>query len=90
MVDALGGSSSVSSRAWWEDNKELWAEVHTEHDLDAELKGNGKDLVVIGIPLQVEHNLFFVECAPHVIEVLQTSMVPGVWDVPRCTQRFAE
>lgn len=49
MIDALGGSTTIAPRAWWEDNKELWAEVHTEEQLDAELEGKGKELVVLGI-----------------------------------------
>lgn len=48
MIDALGGSSATAPRAWWNDNKELWAEVHTEQQLDVELEGNGKELVVLG------------------------------------------
>lgn len=49
MIDALGGSTAIAPpRAWWEDNKELWAEVHTEEQMDAELQGNGKELVVLG------------------------------------------
>ena len=48
MIDALGGSTVTAPRAWWNDKKELWAEVDTEEQLDAELLGNGKELVVLG------------------------------------------
>ncbi|KAA6416939.1 MAG: hypothetical protein FRX49_13080 [Trebouxia sp. A1-2] len=47
MIDALGGKGQTPQRAWWDDQKELWAAVHTPQELDAELKGNGKELVVI-------------------------------------------
>ena len=49
MVDALGGKGvSTPQRAWWTENQELWAAVHTPEELDKELQGNGKDLVVVG------------------------------------------
>ena len=48
MVDALGGKGQTPQRAWWNDQKELWAAVHTLQELDCELKGNGKELVVVG------------------------------------------
>jgi len=48
MIDALGGKGQTPQRAWWNDKKELWAAVHTPEELDAELKGNGKELVVVG------------------------------------------
>ncbi len=50
MVDALGGKGqSVPQRAWWNDHQELWAAVHTQQELETELKGNGKELVVVGM-----------------------------------------
>lgn len=49
MVDALGGKGqSAPQRAWWNDQQELWAAVHSPDELDRELQGNGKDLVVVG------------------------------------------
>lgn len=48
MVDALGGKGqSAPQRAWWNDQQELWAAVHSPDELDRELQGNGKDLVVV-------------------------------------------
>ncbi len=48
MIDALGGKGQTPQRAWWNDQKELWAAVHTPQELDAELEGSGKELVVVG------------------------------------------
>lgn len=50
VVDALGGKGQPAQRAWWNDHQELWAAVHSPEELDTELKGNGKDLVVVGGP----------------------------------------
>ncbi|KAL0051673.1 hypothetical protein WJX82_000087 [Trebouxia sp. C0006] len=47
MIDALGGKGQTPQRAWWNDQKELWAAVHTPQELDAELEGSGKELVVV-------------------------------------------
>ena len=49
IVDALGGKGQPApQRAWWNDHQELWAAVHSPEELDHELTGNGKDLVVVG------------------------------------------
>lgn len=49
VVDALGGKGQPApQRAWWNDHQELWAAVHSPEELDQELTGNGKDLVVVG------------------------------------------
>ena len=49
LVDALGGKGlAAPQRAWWNDQQELFAAVHTEAELDQELQGNGKELVVVG------------------------------------------
>lgn len=50
-IDALGGKGQPApQRAWWNDHQELWAAVHSPEELDKELAGNGKDLVVVGEP----------------------------------------
>lgn len=54
LVDALGGQPAPQ-RAWWNDHQELWAAVHSPEELDQELQGNGKDLVVIGEPACHDH-----------------------------------
>ena len=57
MVDALGGKGqSAPQRAWWNDHQELWAAVHSPSELDTELQGNGKDLVVVGKPGDCAHS----------------------------------
>lgn len=51
LVDALGGKGlSAPQRAWWNDQQELFAAVHTEAELEQELQGNGKELIVVGAP----------------------------------------
>ena len=58
MVDALGGKGQASpQRAWWNDQQELWAAVHTQQELDTELKGNGKQLVVVGMQVYKRSHL---------------------------------
>lgn len=71
MVDALGGKGQTPQRAWWNDQKELWAAVHTLQELDCELKGNGKELVVVDF-----YGTWCVGCAKVYPEVCRVAADP--------------
>ena len=70
MVDALGGKAQPApQRAWWNDHQELWAAVHSPEELDKELEGNTKDMVVVGGPhdcsVLFQHALWLSDCKFH-------------------------
>ncbi|KAL0024296.1 hypothetical protein WJX79_005064 [Trebouxia sp. C0005] len=71
MIDALGGKGQTPQRAWWDDQKELWAAVHTPQELDAELKGNGKELVVVDF-----YGTWCVGCAKVYPEICRVAADP--------------
>ena len=97
IIDALGGKGqSAPQRAWWNDHQELWAAVHSPEELDHELTGNGKDLVVVGGPNICTFSTSVLKSHLHFTVTvlqqmsLQTSMAHGVLVVLKCILRSAE